>query len=112
MKVLILLDDIDHGDHLEYLAGDLGWFAMQLFNKHAFKNEVPDEHFKKFSLEVVNHAKGLPLALKHLPSLRKLNLSYSERLMQTPDFTGMPNLEYLDLSNCSNLEEVTRSLDV
>ncbi|KAH0727810.1 hypothetical protein KY284_003675 [Solanum tuberosum] len=77
MKVLILLDDIDHGDHLEYLAGDLGWFgngsrvivttgnrhlidkdhaiyelptlpdleAMQLFNKHAFKNEVPDERF-------------------------------------------------------------------
>ncbi|KAH0729527.1 hypothetical protein KY290_000650 [Solanum tuberosum] len=217
MKVLILLDDIDHGDHLEYLAGDLGWFgngsrvivttgnrhlidkdhaiyelptlpdleAMQLFNKHAFKNEVPDERFKKFSLEVVNHAKGLPLALKreekklvmqilescdfgaehelnvlidkslvfvsknnlikmhdliqdmgryvvrmqkdsgeqsrlwdvediekvmvnntYLPSLQKLNLSYSERLMQTPDFTGMPNLEYLDLSNCSNLEEL------
>ncbi|KAK4707669.1 hypothetical protein R3W88_028594 [Solanum pinnatisectum] len=96
MKVLIVLDDIDHGDHLEYLAGDVGWFgngsrvivttrnrqliekdaaiyevptlpddeAMQLFNQHAFKKEVPDECFKKFSLEVVNYAKGLPLALK------------------------------------------------
>ncbi|KAL3355224.1 hypothetical protein AABB24_019354 [Solanum stoloniferum] len=96
MKVLIVLDDIDHGDHLEYLAGDVGWFgngsrvivttrnrkliedsdaiyevhtlpdheAMQLFNQHAFKKEVPDDFFKKFSLEVVNQAKGLPLAIK------------------------------------------------
>ncbi|KAH0775535.1 hypothetical protein KY290_006946 [Solanum tuberosum] len=101
MKVLIVLDDIDERDHLEYLAGGVGWFgngsrvivttrnrqliekdaaiykvptlpdddAMQLFNQHAFKNEVPDECFKKFSLEVVNHAKGLPLALKVWGSL-------------------------------------------
>ncbi|WMV53171.1 hypothetical protein MTR67_046556 [Solanum verrucosum] len=101
MKVLIVLDDIDHGDHLEYLAGDVGWFgngsrvivttrnrhliekdnaiyevptlpddeAMQLFNKHAFKKEVPNECCKKLSLEVVNQAKGLPLALKVWGSL-------------------------------------------
>ncbi|KAL3355269.1 hypothetical protein AABB24_019372 [Solanum stoloniferum] len=101
MKVLIVLDDIDHGDHLEYLAGDVDWFgnesrvivttrnrqlientdaiyevqtlpdqeAMQLFNQHAFKKEVPDECFKKFSLEVLNHSYGLPLALKVWGSL-------------------------------------------
>ncbi|WMV55683.1 hypothetical protein MTR67_049068 [Solanum verrucosum] len=101
MKVLIVLDDIDHGDHLEYLAGDISWFgngsrvivttrnrhliekdntiyevptlpdneAMQLFNQHAFKKEIPDVCFKKFSLEVVNYAKGLPLALKVWGSL-------------------------------------------
>lgn len=95
-KVLVVLDDIDHGDHLDYLAGDLGWFgngsriivttrnkhlirkndvvyevtalldhdAIQLFNHYAFKEEVPDDYFEKFSLEVVSHAKGLPLALK------------------------------------------------
>ncbi|KAH0711335.1 hypothetical protein KY289_007294 [Solanum tuberosum] len=101
MKVLIVLDDIDHGDHLEYLAGDVDWFgngskvivttrnrklienndaiyevhtlpdheAMQLFNQYAFKKEVPNECFKKFSLEVVNQANGLPLALKVWGSL-------------------------------------------
>jgi len=26
-KVLIVLDDMDHSHHLEYLAGDLGWFG-------------------------------------------------------------------------------------
>ncbi|XP_055828995.1 uncharacterized protein LOC129897167 isoform X2 [Solanum dulcamara] len=102
MKVLIVLDDIDERDHLEYLAGDVGWFgngsrvvvttrnrdlieknasaiyevptlpnleAMQLFNQYAFKKEVPDERFKNSSLEVVNHAKGLPLVLKVWGSL-------------------------------------------
>ncbi|KAF3665507.1 TMV resistance protein N [Capsicum annuum] len=27
MKVLIVLDDVDHSDHLEYLEGDLRWFG-------------------------------------------------------------------------------------
>nr|XP_009796290.1 PREDICTED: TMV resistance protein N-like isoform X2 [Nicotiana sylvestris] len=277
-KVLIVLDDIDHKDHLEYLAGDIGWFgngsrvvvttrnkhliekndviyemtalsdheSIQLFCQHAFRKEDPDEHFKKLSLEVVKYANGLPLALKvwgsllhnlgltewksaieqmkinsnseivdklkisydglepiqqemfldiacflrgeqkayilqileschigaeyglrilidkslvfitedyqiiqmhdliqdmgkyivnlqknpgersrlwlnedfeevmtnnaHLPSLRTINLTGSESLMRTPDFTGMPNLEYLDMSFCFNLEEVHHSL--
>ncbi|KAH0724909.1 hypothetical protein KY284_000774 [Solanum tuberosum] len=106
MKVFIVLDDLGwfgndsrvivttrnrhliEKDHAIYELPTLpDHEAMQLFNKHAFKNEVPDERFKKFSLE------------QYLPSLQKLNLSYSERLMQTPDFTGMPNLEYLDLSS-------------
>nr|XP_016434904.1 PREDICTED: TMV resistance protein N-like [Nicotiana tabacum] len=100
-KVLIVLDDIGHKDHLEYLAGDIGWFgngsrvvvttrdkhligkddaiyevaalpdheSIQLFYQHAFKKEDPDECFKELSLEVVNHAKGLPLALKVWGSL-------------------------------------------
>ncbi|OIT27720.1 PREDICTED: TMV resistance protein N-like [Nicotiana attenuata] len=46
----------------------------------------------------------------HLPSLRRIDLSFSKSLMRTPDFTGMPNLEYLNLKNCSNLEEVHHSL--
>ncbi|KAG5574244.1 hypothetical protein H5410_054378 [Solanum commersonii] len=96
MKVLVVLDDINHHDHWEYLAGNLRWFgpgsriiattrnkqiigknnvvyevttlpehdAIQLFNRYAFKDEAPDEHIKKLALEVVSHAKGLPLALR------------------------------------------------
>ncbi|KAH0711326.1 hypothetical protein KY289_007285 [Solanum tuberosum] len=96
MKVLVVLDDINHHDHWEYLAGDLRWFglgsriiattrnkqftrnnnvvhemttllehdAIRLFNQHAFKGEAPDEHIKELVLEVVSHAKGLPLALR------------------------------------------------
>ncbi|KAH0713439.1 hypothetical protein KY289_009398 [Solanum tuberosum] len=96
MKVLVVLDDINHHDHWEYLAGDLRWFgpgsriiattrnkqftrnnnvvhemttllehdAIRLFNQHAFKGEAPDENIKELVLEVVSHAKGLPLALR------------------------------------------------
>ncbi|KAK4708170.1 hypothetical protein R3W88_029095 [Solanum pinnatisectum] len=95
-KVLVVLDDIDHSDHLDYLAGNLNWYgdgskiivttrdkhligkndvvnevttlvdneAIKLFNEYAFQREVPDECFEKLSLEIVRHAKGLPLALK------------------------------------------------
>ncbi|XP_070031506.1 TMV resistance protein N-like isoform X3 [Nicotiana tomentosiformis] len=262
-KVLIVLDDIDHKDHLDYLAGDIGWFgngsrivvttrdkhligkddaiyevsalpdheSIQLFYQHAFKREVPDECFKELSLkiqmhdliqemgkyivnlqknpgersrlwlvkdfkEVINNNTGtmameaiflpyfnsgilrfskkamknmkrlrilniersltcdgsieylpnnlrwfvlyghpcesLPstfepkmlvhlelwgsslhylwMETKHLPSLRRIDLSSSRSLMRTPDFTGMPNLEYLNMLYCSNLEEVHHSL--
>nr|ABI34381.1 Leucine Rich Repeat family protein [Solanum demissum] len=47
---------------------------------------------------------------QYLPSLRKLDLSLSDSLVQTPDFTGMPNLEYLNLEYCRKLEEVHYSL--
>ncbi|KAG5598761.1 hypothetical protein H5410_030131 [Solanum commersonii] len=39
--------------------------ATKLFNQYAFvKKEVPNEYFEKLSMEVVHHAKCLPLALK------------------------------------------------
>uniref|UniRef100_M1CYX9 Bacterial spot disease resistance protein 4 n=1 Tax=Solanum tuberosum TaxID=4113 RepID=M1CYX9_SOLTU len=73
--------------------------AIQLFNQHAFKKEVPNKSFEKLTLEV------------HFPSLRKLDLSFSDNLIQTLDFTGMPNLEYLNLIKCTGLEEVHQSLE-
>ncbi|XP_055818720.1 TMV resistance protein N-like isoform X2 [Solanum dulcamara] len=276
-KVLVVLDDIDHRDQLDYLAGDLHWFgkgsriiattrdkrlignnvlhevetlidgdAIKLFNQYAFMEKVPDVCFNNLTLEIVSHAKGHPLALKvwgsllhgkgmivwrsaldrirensgseiienlkisydglepnekeifldiacffrgkekkqvmqilescdfpaeyglnvlidkslvfisdhnkiqmhdliqdmgqyivkmqkhpgersrlwktedvkevmvdnmvFLPSLRKLDLSYSKSLIRTPDFTGMPNLEYLNLRGCTSLKEVHHSL--
>nr|XP_025886958.1 TMV resistance protein N-like [Solanum lycopersicum] len=90
-KVLVVLDDINHGDHLNDLTWVLDWFSKgsriiatkrdkhlieknvvyevtlpidhQLFNQQAFKEEVPDNSFEKLTLEVVGHANGLPLAL-------------------------------------------------
>ncbi|KAJ8539701.1 hypothetical protein K7X08_013953 [Anisodus acutangulus] len=47
MKVLVVLDDINHEDHMEYLAGDLRWFGngsriiATTRNKHLIgKNDV------------------------------------------------------------------------
>ncbi|KAK6775880.1 hypothetical protein RDI58_026881 [Solanum bulbocastanum] len=41
-----------------------------------------------------------------------LDLSYSHNHMRTPYFTRMPNLEDLDLMECTSFEEVHHSLEV
>lgn len=48
--------------------------------------------------------------LQRFPCLRRLDLSDSQNLMQTPDFSGMPNLEHLYLLSCKSLKEVHHSL--
>ncbi|KAG5573846.1 hypothetical protein H5410_063612 [Solanum commersonii] len=39
--------------------------ALELFSKHAFIEKSPKDDFMELSKQVVNHAGGLPLALKH-----------------------------------------------
>ncbi|KAL7588118.1 hypothetical protein Lser_V15G37380 [Lactuca serriola] len=43
---------------------------------------------------------------KYLPNLRMINLFYLTRLMKTPDFDGLPNLETLIVRESWSLEEI------
>ncbi|TQD82780.1 hypothetical protein C1H46_031657 [Malus baccata] len=45
-----------------------------------------------------------------LPKLKYLNLASSKKLINTPDFSGFPNLETLDIWNCKNLVEIHPSV--
>nr|GEW65178.1 Toll/interleukin-1 receptor (TIR) domain-containing protein [Tanacetum cinerariifolium] len=47
---------------------------------------------------------------KRLPQLKVLQLKYLERLVSTPDFNGLPNLQKLELMLCRELEEIHQSL--
>ncbi|KAJ0545084.1 putative TIR domain, P-loop containing nucleoside triphosphate hydrolase [Helianthus annuus] len=47
---------------------------------------------------------------KHLPNLKILDLTYSENLIRTPDFEGLPCLERLILEGCESLEEIHPSI--
>ncbi|XP_068323598.1 TMV resistance protein N-like [Pyrus communis] len=47
-----------------------------------------------------------------LPNLKHINLSYSNKLKSTPDFSGLANLEELHLSACKNLVEIHPSIAV
>ncbi|BFG40688.1 hypothetical protein CerSpe_269620, partial [Prunus speciosa] len=49
---------------------------------------------------------------KVLPNLTFMDLSYSDQLTSTPDFTGIPNLEILLLGFCRSLVEVHPSFAV
>ncbi|PRQ34066.1 putative toll-like receptor, P-loop containing nucleoside triphosphate hydrolase [Rosa chinensis] len=47
-----------------------------------------------------------------LPYLKYMDLSESKNLKETPDFTGIPNLEELSLANCDGLVKVHPSIAV
>ncbi|KAL3499750.1 hypothetical protein ACH5RR_038843 [Cinchona calisaya] len=44
--------------------------------------------------------------IKFLEKLKFIDLSHSKKLIRTPDFTGIPNLERLILEDCSSLVEI------
>ncbi|KAK9948406.1 hypothetical protein M0R45_003982 [Rubus argutus] len=48
--------------------------------------------------------------IKYLEKLTLINLSYSENLIMTPDFTGIQNLERLVLEGCTNLVDIHPSI--
>ncbi|CAL2276304.1 unnamed protein product [Prunus armeniaca] len=64
-----------------------------------------------FALEMP-HSKLVRLwdGRKDLPNLKKMDLSSSENLTTTPDFSGIPNLEELDFLFCKNLVEIHPSI--
>ncbi|XP_061358228.1 TMV resistance protein N-like isoform X6 [Gastrolobium bilobum] len=49
---------------------------------------------------------------KDLPFLKRIDLSNSKDLMETPIFDGTPNLERLDLTGCTNLHHVHQSIGI
>nr|GMD68756.1 TMV resistance protein N-like [Ipomoea batatas] len=55
---------------------------------------------------------NLPVAtdVKVLDNLKFMNLSHSQKLIRTPDFTGIPNLETLILEECTSLVEIHASV--
>ncbi|KAH0716074.1 hypothetical protein KY284_008979 [Solanum tuberosum] len=142
-KVLVVLDDIDHIDQLDYLAGNLCWFgngsriiattrdkhvmgknnvvyevptlhehdAVQLFEQYAFKEEVSDECFKELTLEVVSHAKGLPLALKVFGSFFH-NRDITEWRSAIKQIKNNPNSEIVEKLKISydGLETIQQSI--
>ncbi|KAM3283284.1 hypothetical protein P3S67_026929 [Capsicum chacoense] len=118
---LLYINKFDTHDTIEYLPKSLGW--IQIFG---YPWESLPEDFEPKTLVHLDLFQGslhhlcldlfqgslhhLWFETKHLPCLRKLNLSRSRNLMQTPDFRVMPNLEHLYLVPCMNLKEVHHSL--
>ncbi|KAM3201436.1 TMV resistance protein N-like [Capsicum annuum] len=106
---LLYINKFDTLDAIEYLPNSLAW--IQIFG---YPWEALPKKFEPKSLVHLDLYQGSPRRLcfetKHFPCLRRLVLSDSQNLMQTPDFSGMPNLEHLDLWSCKSLKEVHHSL--
>ncbi|KAL5575033.1 hypothetical protein UlMin_016732 [Ulmus minor] len=85
LKLLILVDDVDHIDQLNALARHNAWFGpgsriivttrdehvlkqLELFSWYAFRRSYPNEEYADLSKMVVDYCGGLPLALEVLGS--------------------------------------------
>ncbi|KAH0725611.1 hypothetical protein KY284_001476 [Solanum tuberosum] len=99
-----------HDGFIEYLPNNLRWLTWYHYPWKSLPENFKPQRLVHLDLQ---HSLLHELWTKrkiHLPSLRRLDLQYSRSLMETPDFTGMPNLEYLDLSECESLKEIRPSL--
>ncbi|KAK7273962.1 hypothetical protein RIF29_15030 [Crotalaria pallida] len=89
------------GDY-EYLSKDLRWLSW-----HGFPLRYMPENFNQKSLVAIDlKYSNLQLVWKEpelLDKLKILNLSHSHYLIQTPDFSRLPNLEKLMLKDCPRL---------
>ncbi|KAG2300279.1 hypothetical protein Bca52824_036751 [Brassica carinata] len=108
--------------------------ALQLFCNHAFKNEIVIPHeFQELSVQAINHASGLPLALRVLGSflyrrsqrewertLARLETSPNSDIMEVlrVSYDGLAEQEkaiFLYIScffNMKHVDYVTRLLDI
>nr|GFA41833.1 disease resistance protein (TIR-NBS-LRR class) family [Tanacetum cinerariifolium] len=95
-KVLLVLDDVNHIDQLEALAGRQQE-AICLFSRYAFGTENPVEGYNELSGKVVRYAAGLPLTIKVLGSfLRGKDMDDWEDAIER--LKDIPFLEKLELS--------------
>ncbi|CAN0871023.1 Disease resistance protein L6 [Linum grandiflorum] len=75
-------------------------FSLQLFSKHAFRQDYPPEEDVGLSMKFVEIAAGLPLALKVIGSLlfRESKSFWNAKLIQLKDISPSEVLETLRIS--------------
>ncbi|KAK0593086.1 hypothetical protein LWI29_030524 [Acer saccharum] len=111
MKNLMLLkiSNVDLSEDLEYLPNKLRYLE---WHGCPLKNLPPDFQARKL-LELNLHCSQINYLWKGrraFEELKTIKLSHSCNLIETPDFTGVPNLEMLDLEGCRILCKVHESM--
>ncbi|MED6176838.1 hypothetical protein PIB30_092135 [Stylosanthes scabra] len=94
----------------KYLSTDLRWLCW-----HEFPSEYTNANFDQGNLVAIDFKYSkLELVWKKsqmMKQLKILNLSHSQHLTQTPDFSNLPNLEKLILKYCPKLTSVSHTIE-
>ncbi|XLR11448.1 hypothetical protein S83_039386, partial [Arachis hypogaea] len=94
----------------KYLSTDLRWLCW-----HECPSEYTTANFDQGNLVAIDFKYSkLDLVWKMgqmMKNLKFLNLSHSQHLTQTPDFSNMPNLEKLILKYCPKLTSVSHTIE-
>ncbi|CAJ2636666.1 unnamed protein product [Trifolium pratense] len=108
---LLIFGDIIFKGNLSYLSNELRyvewfWYPFEYLPPCFHPNQLVELNLKDSSIKQLWKDK------KHLPNLRRLDLTYSKNLRKMPDFGDIPNLEELDLTGCIKLVEIDPSIGV
>lgn len=93
----------------EYLSNELRFLEWRNYPSKYLPSSFQPENLVEVHL-CYSNLRQLRLGNKILDSLKVIDLSYSEYLIKTPNFTGIPNLERLILQGCRRLSEVHSSI--
>ncbi|KAM5583715.1 TMV resistance protein N [Rosa sericea] len=93
----------------KYLSNSLRFLEWSLYPSKSLPPTFQPDGLTELNLR---HSKVDRLwnGKKHLGNLKYIDLSFSESLIKTPDFTGIPNLERLVLESCTNVVEIHSSI--
>ncbi|KAL3369882.1 hypothetical protein AABB24_007094, partial [Solanum stoloniferum] len=92
-----------------FLPGELRWFNWHAYPSRSLPVSFQGEKLVGLKLKdsgIIQLWQGS----KVLGKLKYINLSESRKLVRTPDFSGIPNLERLVLEGCVNLVEINFSV--
>ncbi|KAM5584015.1 hypothetical protein ABKV19_003737 [Rosa sericea] len=95
---------------LDYLSTELRALEWPGYPSKLLPRAFPSEKLVHLNL-CGSHIKHLWKGFKCLDKLKSIDLKDSEGLIETPDFTGVPNLERLILEGCTKLSKVHPSIN-
>ncbi|KAH9685384.1 ADP-ribosyl cyclase/cyclic ADP-ribose hydrolase [Citrus sinensis] len=101
---LLEINNVYPSGNLEYLSNNLRYLKWHGYPFNSLPVSFRPEKLFKLNL-CSSRIKYLWKGIKPLKELKSMNLSHSCNLIRTPDFTGVPNLERLNLEGCTRLLE-------
>lgn len=102
---LLEINNVYPTGNLEYLSNNLRYLKWHGYPFNSLPVSFRPEKLFKLNL-CSSRVKYLWKGIKPLKELKSMNLIHSRNLIRTPDFTGVPNLERLNLEGCTRLLEV------
>ncbi|KAK3228860.1 hypothetical protein Dsin_000741 [Dipteronia sinensis] len=106
---LLEISNVDLSEDLIYLSNELRFLTWDGYPSNSLPSMFQGR--KLFELNLCHSKiKYLWKGMKTFEKLKNIKLSYSHNLIETPDFTRVPNLETLNLEGCSRLLELHKSV--
>ncbi|XP_039688481.1 disease resistance protein RUN1 isoform X2 [Medicago truncatula] len=106
---LLQLSGVQLDGDFKHLSRKLRWLQWNGFPLTC----IPSNFYQRNLVSIVLENSNIRLVWKEMQGMEQLkilNLSHSQYLTQTPDFSYLPNLEKLVLKDCPRLSEISQSI--